>query len=63
MRDKKISDCVEQLWVSTLFRTKQHAASSLMYRSEEWVLRTINQFGEDPSTDFHVSFLSSLLHG
>lgn len=58
-----MNDCVEQLWVSILFKTKQCAASSLMYRSEEWILRTINQFGEDPSADFHISFLSSLLHG
>lgn len=33
-----------------------------MYRSEEWVLRTISQFGEGPSTDFYISFLTSPLH-
>lgn len=58
MRDKKGSSCVEKLWMSILFKTKQWcAASSPRYRSEEWVLRTIS-----PRTDFYISFLTSLLH-
>lgn len=34
MRHEKMSDCVEKLWVSILFKTKQRALSLLMYTSE-----------------------------